>query len=84
MEWIIEPVGNINRCDLVILPKSIAVGCSMNAEAFDKIFWANLTASDNNREAYEKAEQLHQQYFDHRKYSDYETYKSSKSHRLNK
>jgi len=84
MTWTIEPIGNINKCDLVVLPRSIAVGCSMSAEAFDKIFWANLTTSDNNREAYEKAEMIHEQYFEHRKYSDYQTYKSSKSQRMRK
>jgi hypothetical protein len=84
MKYTLQPIGNINRCDFIILPKEIAVGCSMSADAFDKLFWSNLSSSENNRDAYEKTEQIHEEFFEHRKYSDYETYKSSKSQRMKK
>jgi hypothetical protein len=84
LKWTMEPVGDVSQSDFVILPKTLMVGGCMSADAFDRIFWANVTMSNTNRDAYEKAEQLHQQYFERRKYSDYETYKSSKSQRMKK
>lgn len=82
LKWTMEPVGDVSQSDFVVLPKDLVAGSCMSAEAFDRIFWANVTMSESNRVAYEKAEQMHQQFFSRRKYSDYETYKSSKSQRM--
>ncbi len=84
LKWTIEAVGNIGKDDITILPKSLAQGCSISAESFDEIFFANISGSKNNLEAYEKAEQVHLQYFEKRKYSDYQSYKSYKSQRMKK
>jgi hypothetical protein len=84
LKWTMEPVGNVSQSDFVVMPKTLIAGACMSADAFDRIFWANVSHCDTNRDAYEKAEQLHQQYFERRKYSDYETYKSSKSKRMRK
>ena len=85
LKWTIEAVGpSIGSNDIAILPKSVAKGCSLSAESFDEIFFACMSGSRNNGEAYEKAEQVHIQYFEKRKYSDYQSYKSYKSQRLKK
>ncbi len=84
LKWTMEPVGDVSQSDFVILPKTLVKGICMSADAFDRIFWSNVPNCETNRDAYEKAEQLHQKYFDRRKYSDYEVYKSSKSHRMKK
>lgn len=85
LKWTIEAVGpDVSAGDISILPKSIAKGCSISAESFDEIFFACLSGSRTNGEAYEKAEQIHLQYFEKRKYSDYSSYKSYKSQRLKK
>jgi hypothetical protein len=84
LKWTMEPVGNVSQSDFVVMPKTLIAGGSMSADAFDRIFWSNVPQSTTNRDAYEKAELLHQQYFERRKYSDYETYKSCKSKRMRK
>ncbi len=85
LKWTIEAVGPaIGAHDIAILPKSVARGCSLSAGSFDEIFFACLSGSRTNGEAYEKAEQIHLQYFEKRKYSDYESYKSYKSQRFKK
>ena len=82
LKWTIESVGS--EGDIAILPKSIARECSLSADRFDEIFFACMSGSRNNGEAYEKAEQVHLQYFEKRKYSDYQSYKSYKSQRMKK
>lgn len=84
LKWTIEAVGSVSDGDITILPKSLAKGCSLSADTFDEIFYAQLSVSKNNSEAYEKAEQLHVQYFEKRRYADYNSYKSTKSQRHNK
>ncbi len=82
LKWTITDVGSSN--DIVVLPNNIAKECSLTANGFDQIFYACLSSSNTNREAYEKAEQVHIQYFGKTKYSDYGSYLSSKSQRFNK
>ncbi len=85
LKWTIEAVGPaIGEGDIAILPKSVAKGCSLSADSFDEIFYACMSGSRTNGEAYEKAEQVHLQYFEKRKYSDYQSYKSYKSQRMKK
>ena len=85
LKWTIEAVGpSIGAHDISILPKSVTKGCSMSAEGFDELFFDCMSSSKNNSEAYEKAEQIHLEYFETRRYSDYYSYKSSKSQRFKK
>jgi hypothetical protein len=74
-----------NGCDIVVMPKVLVKNCSMSAEGFDELFFSFYNnGSVTHTAAYEKAEQVHEQYFEKRKYSDYESYRVSKSKRLNK
>jgi hypothetical protein len=82
LKWTITDVGSSN--DIVVLPKTIAHECNMTATGFDEIFYACMSGSKTNVEAYEKAEQLHVHYFGRQKYSDYGSFLSSKSQRLKK
>lgn len=82
LKWTIEAVGNFDGQEITILPKSITKGCSLSADSFDQIVYSCMSGSKTNAEAYEKAEQLHVQYFEKRKYSDYNCYVSSRSQRL--
>lgn len=81
LKWTIESIGSPS--DIVFLPKSMANECSMSASGFDNIFYACMSGSKTNVEAYEKAEQIHVQYFEKRKYSSYESFAVSKSKRHN-
>lgn len=80
LKWTIEASPG----DITILPKSLTKGCSLSADSFDEIFYSCLTGSRTNGEAYEKAEQLHVEYFEKRKYSGYDSFLSARSKRLNK
>ena len=80
LRWTVQGVGNISSDD-IILPKSIATECSISGDGFDRIYYACMSGSSTNKEAYEKAEELHVQYFEKRKYSDYESFRVQKYRR---
>ena len=82
LKWTITDVGSPS--DIVFIPKNLAKSCNMSAEGFDEVFYACLSGANNNHDAYEKAEQVHVQYFDKRKYSSYQSFLSAKSQRFNK
>jgi hypothetical protein len=82
LKWTITDVGSSN--DIVVLPNSLAKNCNLTATGFDEVFYACMSSSHTNKEAYEKAEQIHVQYFGKTKYSDYDSYLASKSRRFNK
>jgi peptide methionine sulfoxide reductase MsrA len=85
LKWSIEGTDKtITANDITILPKQLAKNCSVSAETFDDIFFSELKTSTTHVEAYEKAEQLHEQYFEKRKYADYDSYRISKNQRLKK
>jgi hypothetical protein len=74
IKWTITDVGSSS--DIVILPKSIAEECNMTYDGFSRIYYANVSGSNTNTEAYEKAEKVHIQYFGKRKYSDYDSFRN--------
>lgn len=80
----VEPIGNVVSGDFTFLPKRIAKGCQLNAESFDDLFFECLKEVKTHESAYNKAEEIHEQYFGTSKYSCYESFASSKSQRLKK
>lgn len=80
----IEPIGNVVSGDFTFLPQSLAKGCQLNAESFDDLFHNCLKVEKLHTKAYDKAEEIHEQWFGERKYSDYESFRVSKSQRLKK
>jgi hypothetical protein len=74
LKWTISDVGSSN--DIVILPKQMAESCTMTYDGFSRIYYANVSGSNTNNEAYEKAEKVHIQYFGKRKYSDYDSFRN--------
>jgi hypothetical protein len=84
LKWTIEGTDRtILGGDITILPKSLAENCSLSASSFDDIFFTSLKDSTTHVEAYNKAEEVHEHYFNKRKYADYESFRISKSRRLN-
>jgi hypothetical protein len=71
-------------CEIVVMPKVLVKNCSMSAEGFDELFFNFLKTNVTHTVAYEEAEKVHESYFEKRKYSDYESYRVSKSKRLHK
>ena len=80
----VEPIGNVVSGDFTFLPKRIAKGCILNADSFDDLFFECLKEQRTHEKAYNKAEQIHEQYFGTSKYSNYESFASSKSQRMKK
>jgi hypothetical protein len=70
----IEPVGDVVTGDFTILPKSILTGGSLSAKTFSDLFYKCIKETSTYLEAYEKAEEIHEQYFDRRRYSCYESF----------
>ncbi len=68
-----------NSCDIVTMPKVLAKECSLSAEGFDDLFISFLKGNVSHTQAYEQAEQVHELYFEKRKYSCYHSFKSVQS-----
>jgi hypothetical protein len=65
-------------CDIVVLPKVLVKECSMSANGFEELFFGFLKGNVSHTEAYDKAEEVHENYFEKRKYSSYESFKATK------
>lgn len=66
-----------NGCDIVVMPKVLVKNCSMSAEGFEELFFTFCKGNVSHTEAYERAEGVHESYFEKRKYSSYESFKSA-------
>ncbi len=80
----VEPIGNVVSGDFTFLPVRIAKGCTLKADSFDDLFFECLKQERTHEKAYNKAEEIHEQYFGTCKYKNYESFQSSKSQRLKK
>lgn len=81
VKWTLESIGTFTD-DVIVLPKTIARGCSMTASGFDELFFDKLKTSSTHIEAYEKAEGIHESIFGKRRYKEYDSFRISKSQRL--
>jgi len=68
--------------DFTILPKSIVLNSSLSPKSFDDLFLKCTKDMGTYVEAYNKAEQIHQDFFGVKKYSDYDSFRISKSNRI--
>lgn len=68
-------------CDIVTMPKIIIKNCSMSAEGFDELFFQFLKGNVTHTQAYESAEEVHEKYFERRRYSDYDSFRKAKAQR---
>jgi hypothetical protein len=71
-------------CEIVVMPKVLVKECSMSANGFEELFFQFLKGNVSHTEAYDKAEELHETYFEKRKYSSYESFKAIKYRNHNK
>jgi hypothetical protein len=75
----VDYVGPGSADDLVILPKSLVKDSSLSQESFENLFHECVKGSKTYSEAYEKAEAIHEQYFDKRRYASYESFSTVKN-----
>jgi hypothetical protein len=81
VKWTIQPTDhNLSPHDIVAVISSV----SMSPEGFDNLFFKFVNDSKTHKEAYERAEKVHETMFQRRKYSDYDSFSVSKSRRLKK
>lgn len=73
--WVVESTDG-KSCDIVVMPKFLAENVTMTTRGFDELFFHFLEPTMTHTDAYEKAEQVHEQYFHTRKYSSYESFKA--------
>jgi hypothetical protein len=81
VKWTIESTDrNVTSDDFV----TVVSHCSMSAVGFDELFFRYVNDSKTHTEAYERAEKVHETLLGRRKYSDYDSFRVSKSQRLKK
>jgi len=80
----VEPIGNVVSGDFTFLPKKLMKGCQLNPQSFDDLFFECLKEQRTHEKAYNRAEEIHEQYFGAPKYSGYDSFKNAKSNRLKK
>lgn len=71
-------------CDIVVMPKVLVKECSMSANGFEELFFGFLKGNVSHTQAYDQAEEVHESYFERRRYSDYDSFRKAKSQRKNK
>ena len=73
-----------SACDIVVMPKTLVKECSMSAKGFEELFFCFLDQNVTHTEAYEKAETVHESFFEKRKYSGFESFKQVQYRNHNK
>lgn len=72
----IEAVGD--DVEFAILPKSIVNESELSPKSFKELYFKCIRESNTTYvDAYEKAEQIHEQYFSKRKYSSWDSFRNS-------
>lgn len=70
-----------SKCEIVTVSKDLLQNCNMTAEGFEQCFFNAAKTSSTYMEAYEKVEIMHEDLFNHRRYSDYDSFRKSKAQR---
>lgn len=73
----IEAIGPGMGDDFEIIPKRLVKDSSLSAQSFKELFYSCMKESKTYVEAYEKAEEIHEKYFDKRRYSSYNSFRHS-------
>ena len=73
-----------SKCDIITISKDLLKNASMSAEVFEELFFDASRTSTTYMEAYEKVEIIHEQYFEKRRYSDYDSFRKCKTQKMKK
>jgi hypothetical protein len=77
-------VSTDGKCDIVTVSRDLLQNCTLTAEGFEQVFFNEARTSTTYVEAYEKVEAWHEEMFNKRKYSDYNSFRNSKTQRMKK
>jgi hypothetical protein len=80
----IESTDSLSPTDIAVVSKNVLQKSSISAEGFDDLFFDSLKESRSHKEAYFKAEEKHFNIFGTKRYTDFDSYRISKSNRLKK
>lgn len=72
------------KCDIVTVSKDLLKNASMSVDVFEDLFFDATKTSATYMEAYEKVEVIHEQLFEKRRYSDYDSFRKVKERRVKK
>lgn len=78
----VQSVGIGSEDDIAVLPKRLIKGSSLSHESFENLFFSFMKDCDTNVEAYERTESKHEEFFETRKYSSYDSFRKVQSTRL--
>lgn len=70
-----------SKCDIVTVSKDLIMNCTMTSDGFEQAFFSEARTSTTYMEAYEKVEIFHEEMFGKRKYSDYNSFRNTKTQR---
>lgn len=73
-----------SKDDIVTISRDLLSNATMTAAGFEEVFFDETRTSATYVEAYEKVEVFHEEVFGKRKYSDYNSFRNSKSQRYKK
>lgn len=77
-------VSTDGKCDIVTLPKDLLRNATLTSDGFEQVFFTEARTSSTYVEAYEKVEAWHEDVFGRRKYSDYNSFRNTKTQRKKK
>ena len=82
-KWMtVSSVGFGSEDDIMILPKRLIKGSSLSAESFENIFFSFAKDCNSYQEAYERTESIHEEWFETRKYSSYDSFRKTKDRKF--
>lgn len=70
-----------SKCEVVQVSTDLLKNASLTADGFEQAFFTEARTSSTYMEAYEKVEVFHEELFGKRKYSDYNSFRNSKTQR---
>lgn len=73
-----------SKDDVITISSNLLKNASMSADVFEDLFFDAAKTSTTYMEAYEKIEVLHEEVFNKRRYSDYDSFRKVKERRHNK
>jgi hypothetical protein len=68
-----------SSCEIITMPKVLIQQASLTYEGFEDVFHSFLKGDTSHKEAYYRAEKIHESYFGKEKYANYESFKSLQS-----
>lgn len=74
----IEHIGQEGENEFEVIPKRLVKDSQLSAKTFEELYFKFVPDSKSYPEAYEKAEGIHEKYFEKRRYSSYDSFRKMK------